>query len=161
MGGKKAVMKKYPGGRECCLPLSAKEACEGIMQSQAGQLIMHVIFSCSLWKDCSSRCDKTTLIWKKVCSELIIYLDLRGKMGVHWTATKRLVFCRSPPVCKFFSEVTRGKNVASLQETAKSCLGHNLQITLFKTLICDINDCKTLKMTLLKAHFILMHSVPF
>lgn len=49
----------------------------------------------------------------------------------------------------------------SLQKTAKSCLGHDLQITLFKTLICDINDCKTLKMTLLKAHFILMHSVPF
>lgn len=39
------------------------------------------------------------------------------------------------------------------QETAKSCLGHNLQITLFRTLICDINDCKTLRMTFVKGTF--------
>lgn len=62
------------------------------------------------------------------------------------TLTKRMGVCKSPPDCKFFSEVTCGENMTShFKKQQKSCLGHNLQITLFKTLICDINDCKHLE----------------
>lgn len=155
---------------EGCLPLSSKESCEGRRPSQAGQPnVWDLLLRSALLTQ--TREEDFPSVSKKVRSELVAYSDWKKKKGGgecrgvgrgHWTSPKRLVFCKSLPECKFFSEVTcRKKQDLSLQERAKSCLGHNLQITLFKTLICDIKDCKTLKMTLLKAHFILMHSVPF